>query len=466
LAQDRIFWAARLFFACRATTGFRHRSGRQDLTPPAALHTLCGVSFEARMANPQHVEWFLEGVLSWNRRRKDTDFTPDLSGEDLRTLFEQAGRIRPDERMPLHHANLRGANLEGAKLERANLRGADLNQARVTTLTYSGAATNDDGALYTDLSTTTELTQEQLDSMLGDSGTILPDHLTRPTHWPDWRNQIKDISAETDVSLSAPTPAPELTTTPLTVLTPVVDIFWSMGKLDVSFMLDAREPQEQLFHPPQSDQASMDLLGSLGQMANQIATSLHKDTRINAAALVGDLAGVFEAIRDEIFKPEGMVLSFVIDTNLIALEGLYATNSEALREVDGHLIAAFISLGQRWRKASNILQEIDDPTGSDLVPQDRLDEIEALEDQMIGILTDPANAAFISPSLAGVTRDMALYPWDKDDPERHRRKRAAAFAVLADRIRAALQKPPGATLNRVGIYATLLGTALAIIAFF
>jgi hypothetical protein len=38
---------------------------------------------------------------------------------------------------------------------------------------------------FTDLSETQHLTQEQLESMKGDRGVILPDHLTYPEHWPE-----------------------------------------------------------------------------------------------------------------------------------------------------------------------------------------------------------------------------------------------------------------------------------------
>ncbi|MEO0991695.1 MAG: hypothetical protein AAFX00_12185, partial [Pseudomonadota bacterium] len=85
--------------------------------------------------------------------------------------------------------------LGGADLREAKLGGADLREANVRTIVYSAVGTNDGGtAEFTNLSTVRNLTQSQLETMDGDSGTILPDHLTRPAHWPDWRDHIDELS--------------------------------------------------------------------------------------------------------------------------------------------------------------------------------------------------------------------------------------------------------------------------------
>ena len=39
------------------------------------------------MANPEHVDWLLEGANSWNARRSKTHFQPDLSEEDISEKF-------------------------------------------------------------------------------------------------------------------------------------------------------------------------------------------------------------------------------------------------------------------------------------------------------------------------------------------------------------------------------------------
>jgi hypothetical protein len=63
-------------------------------------------------------------------------------------------------------------------LQHANLQGAFLGDADVRTLQV-------DGAMHpTDLSTCLGLTQAQLAEMKGDSGTLLPEGLEHPDHWP------------------------------------------------------------------------------------------------------------------------------------------------------------------------------------------------------------------------------------------------------------------------------------------
>jgi uncharacterized protein YjbI with pentapeptide repeats len=84
----------------------------------------------------------------------------DLTGTDLRG----AG---------LAGASLRGACLIGADLSGADLRGADFTGADLRGAELSGA----------DLTGSIFLTQSQLDTAKGDSGTKLPPSLPRPAHW-------------------------------------------------------------------------------------------------------------------------------------------------------------------------------------------------------------------------------------------------------------------------------------------
>jgi uncharacterized protein YjbI with pentapeptide repeats len=79
----------------------------------------------------------------------------------------------------LEGADLRGASLRGAYLIGADLRGADLGRADVTGADLRGADLR-----AADLTDAIFLTQSQLDSAKGDSGTRLPSSLTHPDHWP------------------------------------------------------------------------------------------------------------------------------------------------------------------------------------------------------------------------------------------------------------------------------------------
>ena len=66
------------------------------------------------MANPEHIEWLLEGVDNWNRRRNEEDFTPDLSGANIYLKFEERGILDDEKFIPLSHINLSEANLREA----------------------------------------------------------------------------------------------------------------------------------------------------------------------------------------------------------------------------------------------------------------------------------------------------------------------------------------------------------------
>ena len=98
----------------------------------------------AAVANPEHIQWLLEGVDAWNaRRRADPDFKPDLSGENIPVAFYNAGKfvknveaddgtpISFDEQVQLAGVNFDGANLAGAILSPANLAKASFREANL-----------------------------------------------------------------------------------------------------------------------------------------------------------------------------------------------------------------------------------------------------------------------------------------------------------------------------------------------
>jgi hypothetical protein len=84
----------------------------------------------------------------------------DLVGADLRSAR-------------LTGASLRGALLVAARLEGADLRWADLVGADLRDADLSGA----------DLAEALFVTQPQLDAARGNARTVLPEGLTRPSHW-------------------------------------------------------------------------------------------------------------------------------------------------------------------------------------------------------------------------------------------------------------------------------------------
>ena len=68
------------------------------------------------MANPEHIQWLLEGVDSWNERRRRQSFEPDLSGEELFPEFAKRGRIDHEQRISLVGIDLSNANMSGTDL--------------------------------------------------------------------------------------------------------------------------------------------------------------------------------------------------------------------------------------------------------------------------------------------------------------------------------------------------------------
>ena len=102
----------------------------------------------SRMADSQHITWLLEGVDSWNKRREEQEFTPDLSGTNIYEEFRRAGRLDSDGHIPLARMNLNRANLRdscqskslhGADLTCANLFGAQFQDARLPNSRLNGA---------------------------------------------------------------------------------------------------------------------------------------------------------------------------------------------------------------------------------------------------------------------------------------------------------------------------------------
>jgi hypothetical protein len=77
------------------------------------------------MANSEHVDWLWKGVASWNQRRRDNPFTPDLSSEDI--SIKLGGHEREDIRQI--SVDLKGINLSGANLSDATLWDTDLTDA-------------------------------------------------------------------------------------------------------------------------------------------------------------------------------------------------------------------------------------------------------------------------------------------------------------------------------------------------
>ena len=111
-------------------------------------------------------------------------YKANLSGAFLRANLTKAQLIEAN----LCKADLQGADLSSAILSGANLSGAvlytaDLSGARLPMANLAGARLSGANLSGADLRTTIGLTQEQLESAIGDSTTQLPENLHMPDGW-------------------------------------------------------------------------------------------------------------------------------------------------------------------------------------------------------------------------------------------------------------------------------------------
>ena len=94
------------------------------------------------MANPEHIEWLLEGAERWNAKRTQQTWDADLSEYDIYMKFHQAGLLDEENYIPLATYDFNGANFRnsrltsyftdrGADLSGANLRGANFQEAQL-----------------------------------------------------------------------------------------------------------------------------------------------------------------------------------------------------------------------------------------------------------------------------------------------------------------------------------------------
>jgi hypothetical protein len=186
-------------------------------------------SLERTAKEEQNYHWpIMEVLTSYVRRHapreSDTKLRKDAPTKpDIQAILDVIGRRSEDHRedekveyrtIELHDTDLRGADLGGAHLESASLAGADLRRAFLAGAHLQHAIVEDadlrganlwgadlrhvyffadthlqDAVLNevdlraADLSRATELTQEQLDTALGDSYTAIPHGLQRPELW-------------------------------------------------------------------------------------------------------------------------------------------------------------------------------------------------------------------------------------------------------------------------------------------
>ena len=90
------------------------------------------------MGNPKHIEWLLQGVQSWNNRRRMGDFRPDFKNVDLFAEFQNSGKADLGEDFSLSGFDLSNCNLDSADLSVVNLANANLLRANLSGATLEG----------------------------------------------------------------------------------------------------------------------------------------------------------------------------------------------------------------------------------------------------------------------------------------------------------------------------------------
>ena len=93
------------------------------------------------MANRKHIKWLLQGVESWNKRRKKKPFRPDLSDINLYTEFKKAGKLDCNGNIPLKKVNLIQANFSNCRLSYGDpAAGVDFSRAHLVGSNFSNAS--------------------------------------------------------------------------------------------------------------------------------------------------------------------------------------------------------------------------------------------------------------------------------------------------------------------------------------
>ncbi len=105
------------------------------------------------MANQQHIQWLLEGVDSWNKRKNNSILFPDFSGTDFSKTFGTSFSLSGANLIFANFtkAKLSGTNFKNAKLLEADFTEADISFCDFTNANLSMATLDFTGLLGTNL---------------------------------------------------------------------------------------------------------------------------------------------------------------------------------------------------------------------------------------------------------------------------------------------------------------------------
>ena len=157
-------------------------------------HITAALALEPAQAVHGQLRLALKASEAVTRRPADALLRLDTAKrrEEVNSLLVRASELAraqvPGQKLDYRGADLIGADLNNARLTGADFRGArligaDLRRADLSLADLTGADLRGADVRGADLARSLFLTQSQLDTAMGDTGTRLPPSLARPPHW-------------------------------------------------------------------------------------------------------------------------------------------------------------------------------------------------------------------------------------------------------------------------------------------
>jgi uncharacterized protein YjbI with pentapeptide repeats len=359
-------------------------------------------------------------------------------------------------------ADLQWACLDGAELKHADFERSDLRGASIKTLLFE-IAPDRYQTLETDISNSLNLTKSKLSTMAGDSFTIIPMNLSRPTHWPIFAPENAGYAEKTttlvptteepdnaDERVRPWYPAAQQTLAPIT---PIADVAWTpTGELDVQ-NLTPITPTPRKAVPIPSPEALVEIKRGLHGLCQQLRTQLASSFSPNAAAFIGDADHLFGAIEAQLERPDTEIIPLLVQVNFTALERL-SPSAEALADTEEVIFNAFIEQGHKYLKMLPVLRLINDPYNEDMIPDDKVDDALDGLAKIDTLLDQPDIVAQIGPKLGGVTRESDGFPWESD------KQKIANKTAMWMQVLDKLENPPKA-IKGTGTYMAVVAPLIA-----
>lgn len=318
------------------------------------------------------------------------------------------------KRSRLKHAVLDEAVLFSADLTNADLRGTslkatDLSKANLTGVDVSSIPTPWPGKyVLTDLSATRGLTQSQLNTMQGDSGTVIPEHLVLPDHWP------KLASSETN-------PDPKDDSTSLLRFTPPAEFAQRDWQIPVQYFPQSPAPRKASATPIEdakkaAGRTSLALL--VGTFCSALRKYKREDAELsNRVRPAEQLLVTGEALHKALKADNEDFLPILMEDYIETLALGFGEDVQAFEANDIALYQRIIRRGRQLYAFFPELEEISDPTNTRFIPDDFPYSLAQLKSEVKDIVYSDEGLTHFSDT----TRDLieaelnATVPRDQDE---------------------------------------------------